>query len=122
MKYIFIENGIINGAGGVQQLDEGVSNIEISDEIYETYINDPLKYTYQNGQIIENPEYETLKQQQLNEKRIQQIQQQLNELDQKRIRAICEDEVKNPATGETWLDFYNAQIYELRTELNSLNN
>ena len=31
MKYIFVENGILNGAGELEQLYDGVLNIEVSD-------------------------------------------------------------------------------------------
>ena len=120
MKYIYVENGILNGAGEVLQLDEGVLSLEISDEIYENYIADPLKYVYSNGSVIINTEYETLKQQKLNAERKIEIQNQLNELDTKRIRAVCENEIKDEQTGETWLDYYNAQISALRDELNSI--
>lgn len=120
MKYIYIENGILNGAGEVLQLDEGVNNIEVSDEIYENYIAEPTKYIYSDGKIIENPQYAELKQKELNEKRKAEILNQLEELDSKRIRAICEDDIKDTKTGESWLEYYNAQIYELRNELQSL--
>ena len=52
--------------------------------------------------------------------RAEQIRFELDELDKKRIRAICEDEVKNERTGETWLDYYNEQINILRMELKNL--
>lgn len=120
MKYIYLEDGILNGAGEVLQLDEYVKNIEVNDEIYENFVNEPLKYIYSDGKIIENPQFEKIKQQELNEQRKIEIQNQLQELDNKRIRAICEDEIKDEKTGETWLEYYNAQIYQLRNELQSL--
>lgn len=46
----------------------------------------------------------------------------INDLDIKRIRALCEPSVKNDETGETWLEYYNAQIIELREELKGLIN
>lgn len=46
----------------------------------------------------------------------------INDLDIKRIRAICEPAIKNEATGETWLDYYNSQIIALREELKGLKN
>lgn len=49
-----------------------------------------------------------------------QIQEQLVALDQKRIRAICEPELKNAEEGETWLEYYNSQIFELREKLAQL--
>ena len=49
-----------------------------------------------------------------------EIKSELEDLDTKRIRAVCEDEIKNERTGETWLDYYNSQIYDLRIEYKSL--
>jgi hypothetical protein len=48
------------------------------------------------------------------------LEEKLDILDSKRIRAVCEDEVRDERTGETWLDYYNAQVYDLRIELKSL--
>ena len=49
-----------------------------------------------------------------------EIEQQLLELDSKRIRAICEPSIKDEETGETWLDYYNSQVMTLREELPNL--
>lgn len=49
-----------------------------------------------------------------------EIEQELLNLDTKRIRAMCEPSVKDEATGETWLDYYNLQVSRLREDLNSL--
>lgn len=46
----------------------------------------------------------------------------LCELDKKRIRAVCENEIKNSETGETWLDFYNTQTVLLRNQLKEMDN
>lgn len=48
------------------------------------------------------------------------IKSQLAELDEKRIRAICENEIKDETTGETWVEYYNSQVIELRKQLNNL--
>lgn len=56
--YIFIENGKINGCGEVSQLTENVINIEVSEELYNDYSENPLKYIYKNGEIVINPNYE----------------------------------------------------------------
>ena len=119
-RYIFIEKGIINGAGMVKQLGEDVLNIEVSEELYDDFCSDTLKYAYINGEIVRNPNYEQDKQIAVNNERAEEIYDELEVLDKKRIRAICEDEVRNERTGETWLDFYNVRINELRMELRSL--
>jgi len=54
------------------------------------------------------------------EERRNNILQQMYILDEKRVRAMCEPEIKDEQTGETWLDYYNAQIVELRQELAEL--
>lgn len=52
------------------------------------------------------------------ERKIDEINLRLEELDKKRIRAICEPSLKDENT--TWLEYYNEQISELRTELANL--
>ncbi len=48
------------------------------------------------------------------------IKATIQDLDFKRIRALCEPSIKDEETGETWLDYYNAQILELRNQLQTL--
>ncbi len=122
MKYIFVENGILNGAGELEQLDDGVLNIEVSDEIYNNYLAERYRYIYSNGSIVENPQYNKEKQNAAIEKRIEEIHNELNALDEKRIRAVCESEIKDNQTGETWLEYYNSLVIDLRTELDALEN
>lgn len=54
------------------------------------------------------------------QERIEQLTRQMSEIDLKRIRAICEPEVKDETTGETWLDYYNAQVLNLRQQIQEL--
>lgn len=54
------------------------------------------------------------------EKQINKINEELSDLDIKRIRAICEPEIRNEETGETWLDYYNSQILSLRGQIQQL--
>ncbi len=54
-----------------------------------------------------------------NEK-INDLQLQISELDRKRIRAMCEPEIKDATTGQTWLEYYNLQVNELRNEITEL--
>lgn len=51
---------------------------------------------------------------------IDNLSQNLQNIDLKRIRAVCEPCVKDPETGETWLDYYNAQILDLREQIQEL--
>lgn len=54
------------------------------------------------------------------EKKLIEIHTQINNIDIKRIRALCEPEIKDELTGETWLAYYTAQIHELREEIQRL--
>lgn len=55
--YIFIEDNKINGCGCCRQLTEGVQNIEVTQEVYEAYLEDDLAYIWDGEEIIENPNY-----------------------------------------------------------------
>lgn len=121
MKYIFIENGQINGAGECKCLNDDIINMQVSEEIYEDFCTTPYKYIYSDGQIVVNPDFEILKSQAETATRKDELMTELNELDNKRIRAMCENSVKDEETGETWLDYYNNRIIEVRNELQTLN-
>lgn len=54
--------------------------------------------------------------------RILNIKRELTLFDEQRIRAIAEPSVKDESTGETWLEYYNAQAANLRDELSRLEN
>lgn len=77
---------------------------------------------YQNGEIIDlrgSEEYEAEQLKIRNEERKTEILSALEELDKKRIRAICEpQELRDD--GTSWLDYYNSLIFSLRDEYNSL--
>ncbi len=120
MKYLYVENGQVNGAGELEQLDESVINFEVSDEIYNNYLSEKYRYIYSDGNIIENPQYENEKQKAVISQRIVEIHNELNDLDKKRIRAVCESEVKDSQTGQTWLEYYNSLVVDLREELTAL--
>lgn len=46
------------------------------------------------------------------------LQSQLDDLDKKRIRAVCEP--SNHPDGGTWLDYYTKQIQDLRAQIANL--
>ena len=48
------------------------------------------------------------------------LNESIKELDLKRSRAICEPSVKDETTGQTWLEYYNAQILDLRSQIQTL--
>lgn len=58
--YIFIENGKTNGAGQAPQIDDGVINFEVTEQVFNAFIENPDKYIWNEDkqEIIENPNYE----------------------------------------------------------------
>ena len=53
-------------------------------------------------------------------KKIQDLQLQISELDRKRIRAMCEPSIKDETTGQTWLEYYNLQVQDLRNQISEI--
>lgn len=118
--YIYVENDKCIGSGSAKCLNTEILNIEIPEEIYNSYNKDNDKYIYSDGEIIENPQYNKILEEKEKNLCREELIGQLNELDSKRIRAVCENSIKESSTGETWLDYYNNQALNLRTKLNSL--
>lgn len=48
----------------------------------------------------------------------EKIIEQIELLDKKRLRALCEPSVKDEKSGLTWLEYYNTEIKNLRASLN----
>ena len=61
MYYFFIQDNKINGSGECRCLNEEIQNVEVSEEIYNAFVEDNDKYIYSDGEIIENPNYNTIK-------------------------------------------------------------
>lgn len=61
--YIFVQNGIINGCGQARCLDENVINAEVSEEVFNNFIEDTDRYIWNGEEIVENPNYEEVKRQ-----------------------------------------------------------
>lgn len=112
--------------------------IEITDEYWTELLNKQTKgdkiILYENNVIaVDKKEYEfengkwkklapkEIEARQLNienELRKQEIRDELNEIDKKRIRALAEPALKDDET--TWLEYYNSQIVLLRKEFSEL--
>lgn len=113
-KIINIDTGLCSvGLGSNEKYFKSIGmellDVEQSDTDLQWYLSEkcPIKTEKQKkAEEIEN--------------QIKQINKELNELDIKRIRAICEPEIKEETTGETWLDFYNAEIQNLRQQIQEL--
>lgn len=73
--------------------------------------------TFVNGEFINEPTEEYKATQLINKRN--NLQNQIDELDIKRIRAIAEPSQKDTIT--TWLDYYTAQIKDLRQQIKEIN-
>jgi len=97
--------------------------IDYTDEEIGLY-NSGTGYSFdENNRIIDITQTEEYKQKNSAievEEKIQDLQLQICEIDRKRIRAICEPSVKDKATGQTWLEYYNLQVNELRNQIAEL--
>lgn len=121
MKYLNIANNKLIGTNVMSYSESGIDYpvliIEVSDEVYNEYLINPNKYIYAEGKVILNPDYETKQKEEQKQQQIDELKQELDELDKKRIRAICEPSVKDETSGETWLEYYNKQIEEIRNKI-----
>lgn len=66
--YIYIENNKISACGQCQCLNENVINVQVTEEVYNAYVNDNDLYIWNGEEIIENSNYEDIK---ANERRIE---------------------------------------------------
>lgn len=85
---------------------------------YKTF--EPEKYGVIDGiltDISQTQEYVQTKAQEQRQIDVKNLKVQIDELDIKRIRAMAEPQIKDEATGQTWLEFYNQQICNLRNQL-----
>ena len=85
--------------------------------------NNKEMFKVKNGQLVDiskTKEYQNILAAKLKQKRKEEINNLLIELDRKRVRAICEPEIKDQESGQTWLEFYTEQVQTLRVELATL--
>lgn len=119
-RYIYVENKKINGCGQAEIIDDATQNIEVSETIFNEFLEDNLKYIFDSGKIIPNPNYKKEKTNQELKNKIEALKLQLDDLDKKRIRAICENKIKDENTNQTWLEYYNQKILNLRQQIKNL--
>lgn len=84
----------------------------MDDAIYALEANEIMSAS---GEPIINPNYKAESFEKARLVRIEEIKQELNELDKKRIRAMCEP--SEHSRGVSWLEYYNKQARILRAEL-----
>lgn len=88
---------------------------------YSTF--DPEKYEVQNGDLVDISQTESYLSKIAEREKSQTIaalRKQIDEIDTKRIRAIAEPQLKDEATGQTWLEFYTEQITDLRNKISNI--
>lgn len=84
---------------------------------------DSNKYEVQNGQLVDissTDEYKAKVAEAEKTARKAEVMVQIEEIDQKRIRAIAEPSVRDEITGQTWLEHYTEQVLALRAEMAEL--
>lgn len=85
---------------------------------YQTF--DPEKYCIIDGALTDisnTQEYQQKVAQQAKDEILADLKSQIAELDQKRIRAICEPTLKDSDSGQSWLEYYTNQIITLRNQI-----
>lgn len=116
MYYAHIKNNEILDVTETKYLNKDIINIEVSKEIFD--FSD--KYIYKDNKIILAPDYETKLKAKQNKELREKIELELEELDKKRIRAICENEMKDTQKQESWLDYYNKKAQDLRAQIRDI--
>lgn len=118
---INLETKEILSISDVGNIKDGFQKID--DETAEIVKQNPERFEVINGKltdISDTKEYKEKQQAKENAFKKAEFERQIEELDKKRIRAICEPETKDETTGETWLDYYNEQIKRIREDINGL--
>jgi len=92
----------------------------VTNEIFTINNLEPLAMnTLLYSQYQNTEEYKSQQAQKEKENKKNAILSQINDIDLKRVRAICEPDTKTES-GQTWLEYYNEQILELRQQLKEL--
>lgn len=75
-------------------------------------------YALKQNEIMDNeipiidPDYEEKQKAEEKKETIKKLTRQLEDIDKKRIRAVCEPSMKTES--QSWLDFYNEQALQIR--------
>lgn len=122
-KFKDVETPIPYDVAGYQNSQESLDDgyLDIDDALIILFNQD--KAIIQNNSIVDIQETEDYKSKiSAAEKEVKKtsLQSQIDEFDKKRIRAICEPSIKDETTRQTWLEYYNLQVQELRNQINEL--
>lgn len=122
MKYfIFVQDGKLNGAGECPQTTEGVTNLEVTKEVYDSYCAAPDKYIYDGSGVADNPNYEREQEAKRQAERRAELIEQLGTLDLQEIRPLAAKASANATEeDEAKLIEIEARKQEIRTELKEL--
>ena len=116
-----IETKEITTVDYIGEIKEGFQ--KVSEELAQDIKSTPEKYKKSGDTLLDisnTDEYKEYLIQAEAEERKSEIEKELSNLDLKRIRAVCEPSIKDEETNETWLEYYNKQVIELREELKRL--
>lgn len=93
----------------------------ISGRLYSKSYTQDETNIYEHINYIETEENFIKRTEQLEiQRQINRLNSEINEIDLKRIRAICEPSIKDEETGETWLEYYNNIVIAIRLQINNL--
>lgn len=59
--YAFIENNRINGVGQCQVYSPSIIVYQITEDIFNKYLEDPDYYVWNGEEVVENPDYQKIK-------------------------------------------------------------
>lgn len=110
-----VDNKIVNPSNF-----NGSRKFDIDYTYYISCADGYLIYNPELDKIIVNPNWKKNQEKNNIYMQIKNYEKELEELDKKRVRAICEPSIKDEDTQETWLGFYNSQVAEIRQKLNTL--
>lgn len=104
----------------LQNTIEDTPNLPDDIEIKETERPLAMSDDYTHYIFTDTPEYEAEQVLKAKVRKIEELKLKLEELDKQRIRALCEP--SNRTDDQTWLEYYNEQIINIRREIQSLQN
>ena len=90
-----IENNKINGAGQCRQLTEEVTNQEVEESLYIAYAENPEMYIWNGSDIVIDPDYEAKQAQKEKERRNEEIDNKIKELQIMALPEVLNGNIEN---------------------------
>lgn len=113
-NYYLLENDAITQSANFK-FDENC--LETEEEIVREELSGQLYLKSKHEELVQTEAHKAQVAEREKEARKIKLISMIQELDSKRVRASLEPSVKDEATGQTWLGFYNQQIADLRVQL-----